>query len=98
MFAEQIVETSGKSFVGKLVEAKPSSIHAPGPGSYKNVVKPLKNNFKFSMGGKLEDIASKKANFAPGPGNYDPTILARSAPRTKFGSSQRTVENERETK
>ena len=50
------------------------------------------------MGGKLEDIASKKANFAPGPGNYNPTILATSAPRTKFGSSQRTVENERETK
>ena len=41
------------------------------------------------MGGKLQDLAFKTANFAPGPGTHEPR-QHNGSPNTKFGSGQRT--------
>jgi hypothetical protein len=44
-----------------------------GPAQF-NVSSPKKNNFSYSMGGKLDDFENKKNDFIPGPGVYDPKV------------------------
>ena len=59
-----------------------------GPAAY-NVDKKKTQNFAYSMGGKLQDLAFKTANFAPGPGTHEPS-RHNGSPNTKFGSGQRS--------
>jgi len=60
----------------------------PGPGGYTGD-KPKRQNFSYSMGGKLEDLSFKKRNFVPGPGTHEP-VKRNDIPSTKFGTGQRT--------
>ena len=61
----------------------------PGPGGYA-VDKAKVQNFSFSMGGKLEDIAFEKQRYVPGPGQHSPD-KRNDIPSMKFGSGQRTT-------
>lgn len=60
----------------------------PGPGGY-NADKVKKDNVKFSMAMRLEDLEFKNANFSPGPGRYT-TLSRHSIPSMKFGTGARS--------
>ena len=65
-----LIESSGKTFSKKLVTQSLKGELGNGPAMY-SVDKPRKNDLRFSMAGRLEDLEFRKRNFAPGPGNYD---------------------------
>jgi len=57
----------------------------PGPGTYDGD-KLKKENFKYSMGSKLDN---DKSNNNPGPGLYETRTSLDGAPTSKFGTSKR---------
>lgn len=74
--------------MGQRMEIKdPKGKLGPGPGGYA-ADKAKKQNFSYSMGGKLEDIEFKKKAYVPGPGQHNPELRS-DIPSTKFGTGQR---------
>jgi len=84
----KVIESPGKTFSKKLYSSHYKGMLGTGPAAY-NVDKKKTQNFSYSMGGKLQDLAFKTANFAPGPGTHEPSIH-NGSPNTKFGSGQRS--------
>jgi len=64
-----LIESSGKTFSKKLVTPSLKGELETVPRC--TFDKPRKNDMRFSMAGRLEDLEFRKRNFAPGPGNYD---------------------------
>ena len=73
----KMIETPGKSLTAKRPAIDMMANIGKGPAQF-NVSSPKKNNFAYSMAGKLDDFEIKKTNFIPGPGNYDPKSLETS--------------------
>jgi len=83
----KIVESQGKSMGMKTESKHRAGALGPGPGGY-SADKMKQNNVKYSMAGKLRDIATDKKNFQPGPGTYNGKP-SQSIPSMKFGSGER---------
>lgn len=66
----KIVESQGKTMGAKSPSKHQAGELGPGPSGY-TYDKAKKDNVKFSMGGRLEDLDFKKKNFQPGPGTYN---------------------------
>jgi len=84
----KVIESPGKSFSKKLYNSHFKGDLGTGPSGY-SVDKKKVQNFSYSMGGKLADLAFKTANFQPGPGTHD-VRRYNGSPNTKFGTGQRT--------
>jgi len=83
-----LIESPGKSIGAKTQIKSLSGVLGPGPGGY-SADKQKRGDLKYSMGGKLKDIAFDKKNFQPGPGNYS-ADKPNSIPSMKFGSGSRS--------
>lgn len=78
-----MVEKQGKTFGLKLKGSLEGSVQNPGPGQY-NVDKFKKDDYKYSIGAKLNTSMSDIKNPGPGAYNYKGTL---EVPSTKFGTS-----------
>lgn len=80
----QLIESPGKSIGQKTAVKSLAGELGPGPGGY-SADKQKKGDFKFSMGGKIKNIAFDKQSYKPGPGNYS-AEKPHNVPTMKFGT------------
>jgi len=83
----RIIASPGKTF-GKILP-KPIPIGALGPGpAISQGEKPKNDNVAFTFGDRLQDIATAKQRYKPGPGTHDPEY-SNGSPRIRIGTSAR---------
>lgn len=80
----KVVEKQGKTFGLKLGSSmEGGNKFVPGPGTYSQD-KQKRDDYKYSMGAKLDGGNSK--NNSPGPGMYETRQSLEGQPSTKFGT------------